>query len=483
MHDIEKQFYTDRNKREYSSFFDDLQFVSASKAAEATQERAKLLDTLSNRIKWGYSHTKTDISRLSPGCRICAEGKWSCLFINGICNCKCFYCPSRQDEEGLPMTSSLEFESATDYADYVEKFGFTGVSISGGEPFLTFERTIEYLTVLKNRFNDLLHLWLYTNGKLVTTEKLLNLKMAGLKEIRFDLSARDYQTDKIKLAVGIIPVVTVEIPAIPEDFERVKTLVQELADMGVNHLNLHHIRITEFNYKMLIERGYTFLHGEKITVLESELTALKILAFVDQNGTNLPVNYCSFVYKNQYQAMAARKRHAAMIRNQWEDLTGVGKIRALWITGKREDLKMLVSVLQEKQIEDQLYFYQPGNDRISFSFSLLKYIDTTIFRLGVSYYATSLRPRPSFYFPGKEVLLNDHRKVVIERKPVMLEVSFSEKEAGIYKKYFLENSEETNLDVLFDQHPYFKNCGIERLKSWTEIMSHERIRSGLAEYF
>ena len=42
----------------------------------------------------------------------------------------------------------------------------------------------------------------------------------------------------------------------------------------------------------------------------AELAALELLHFSLDRGLALPVNYCSFVYKNRYQNRAGRLRNA-----------------------------------------------------------------------------------------------------------------------------------------------------------------------------
>jgi pyruvate formate-lyase activating enzyme-like uncharacterized protein len=82
-----------------------------------------------------------------------------------------------------------------------------------------------------------------------------------------------------------------------------------------------------------MERGYTFLHGEKVTVLESELTALRIVRYGLEKEIPLPVNYCSFTYKRRFQHAAARRRAAMTIYNSGEDVTEPGYLRTLSATG------------------------------------------------------------------------------------------------------------------------------------------------------
>ncbi|MGE3550722.1 MAG: radical SAM protein, partial [Geobacter sp.] len=260
------------NRREYGRAYDLLPFADEAAVAAANHERDELLTWLGEHARFGYAGTKVDCNRLSPGCQRCGEGSWSCLFINGRCNGRCFYCPTSQEDDGPPVTNGLAFSAPEEYADYVQRFGFRGVSISGGEPLLTPQLTLAYLRAVRQRCGSDLHLWLYTNGTLLTKGLCQELREAGLDEIRFDLGAVRYHLKKLRLAVGVIPTVTVEIPAVPEDELLMQRTMRELADAGCNHLNLHQLRLTPHNLPHLLERNYTFVHGEKVTVLESELT-------------------------------------------------------------------------------------------------------------------------------------------------------------------------------------------------------------------
>lgn len=109
----------------------------------------------------------------------------------------------------------------------------------------------------------------------------------------------------------------------------------EMAEVGVNHLNLHQMRLTPYNFGPLTERGYVFLHGEKVTLLESELCALRLVRFGLEQGIPLPVNYCSFPYKSRFQQAAARHRAALAVRASGEEVTEAGYLRSLSATSVR----------------------------------------------------------------------------------------------------------------------------------------------------
>ena len=327
--------HIDSNRREYGPRYDLLTFASPVQLAAAASERVELLQLLEQKACFGYAGTKVDCSALSPGCRCCGDGGWSCLFVNGRCNGHCFYCPTAQDDDGPPVTNGLAFTRPEDYAAYVAALGFSGVSISGGEPLLTPDLTMAYVDAVRKRCGDDVHLWLYTNGTMLTADLCSRLRDVGLNEIRFDLGAVRYNLKKLCLAVGCIPTVTVEIPAVPEDENLLRLKMVEMVEAGVNHLNLHQMRLTPHNLIPLTERGYVFIHGEKVTSLESELCALRTIRFGLEQGIRLPVNYCSFPYKRRFQHAAARRRAALTVCTPDEVVTESGYLRTLSQAGVR----------------------------------------------------------------------------------------------------------------------------------------------------
>jgi len=377
--DASQQDLIESNLREYGYRYDLLTFATPEQLVAANRERADLLLHLDQRAGVGYAGTKLDCNGLSPGCRRCGDGDWSCLFINGRCNGRCFYCPTAQNDDGPPVTNGLAFTSPGEYAAYVHAMGFGGVSISGGEPLLTPELTLAYLHAVRKRCGDNVYLWLYTNGTLLTAALCSRLRDAGLDEIRFDLGAVRYNLKKLRLATGCIPTVTVEIPAVPEDEKLLQRMMPEMAEAGVKHLNLHQMRLTPHNFGPLTERCYTFLHGEKITVLESELSALRTIRFGLVQGIPLPVNYCSFPYKRRFQSAAARRRAALMVCAPGETVTEAGYLRTLSATG-------------------------------------------------VHYREVALLERPSYHYPFGKIVLETGRVLYLERRPVTPELELPQAE-------------------------------------------------------
>lgn len=410
----EKQLlsYEEKNRNEYGRAYDFLNWAGEEELAKFAETRNSLLHDISKFTKPGYSGTKTDIRNLSPGCRICAQGRWSCLFINGKCNANCFYCPSSQDEIGVPSTNAFTFPETEEYLDYIEKIGFKGVSISGGEPFLTFEKSLEYISAVRRKFNGI-YIWLYTNGTLVTEKKLKMLHDAGLNEIRFDIGATGYNLQYLKKAIGIIPTVTVEIPAIPEDLDKMKGLMRTLSNLGVKHLNLHQLRLTPHNINKLAYKPYTFLPGEKVTVIESEITALELIKHGLVNNIPIPVNYCSFVYKNRYQGRAARIQAAGLVKSAYAEITENGYLRTLFLEGNIDELYSQVKAFEQKGRSKNLFNLMKEEKRLYIHLSLAKEITASTAHTGVLYEKAVIL---SYKYPlgkSKAIKLTTGRKVYV----------------------------------------------------------------------
>ncbi len=442
----EKEFLIEKNFNEYGSVYRFMDFIDKTEAANLTNLRAELIKRLEKcGVIYGVNNTKLDMRHLSPGCKICSEGKWSCLFINNICNAKCFYCPSEQKELSIPATNHLTFKSAEVYALYLKKFGFSGASISGGEPFITFDLTLEYIKTIREVMGVDFHIWMYTNGILADRTKIQSLANAGLNEIRFDLTAVDYNIEKAALACGIVETVTVEIPAIPDEIDNLKKMVSELSIAGINHLNLHQLRCTPYSVPKLIERGISFIHAPFVLAAYSEVTALELMAYTLENRINLPVNFCSFLYKHSCQNAASRKRGVNHIVLHEESVTESGYIRSITSKGLS---------LTEEEFKTNSY------DSVN-----IDYFDSRITEKGGN--------------GAKEISVTPSTKFFIHKRLAMPSFLLKKDEISIYKNPFLGNflwdSEKDTGEML--------NLSNDKTAKFAAIRNLEKLPSGFIEYF
>lgn len=416
---------------EYGDNYYNLKWPDQKTALAFLAKKEALLEKLRSLAKWGLKDTKVDITNLSHGCKLCTEGSWSCLFITGLCNGGCFYCPTNQNEKSIPSTNALQFKTPQDYAHYVQKLAFQGVSISGGEPFLDFNKTVEYIKAVREIVGEHIYIWIYTNGLLVTQEKLKVLKDLHVNEIRFDIGADNYSLKKAQMAISYIPVVTVEIPAIPDELIKLKELTFQMASIGIKHLNLHQLRITPHNFNQLIVKNYHYIRAEKAVSIESELTALELIVHVYENHINLPINYCSFIYKHRFQKAAARKKNALLVKENHESITENGYLRRIGIKDK---------------ISGKIQWPKSG-----FDFPLDKDCEYI-----VQYEQVFLRENPSYHLPFKKYAISDNKTAYLERSKVA--------------EYVLDSHQ---IFQLFRNNPYWEENG---------PIQYEKIKPGMLDY-
>jgi pyruvate formate-lyase activating enzyme-like uncharacterized protein len=462
--------YKNQLQIEYGRYYPLIDWVDKTTADRLNKKKKALLNKLVPFVESGCNKTKPDVSSLAPGCRLCAAGQWSCLFINGMCNANCFYCPAPQMDEGLPQSNGLHFETPGAYVAYVKNFGFKAVSISGGEPLMSFERSLAYLRAVKQEFGNKIHVWMYTNGILATMKKLKILRDAGLDEIRYDIGATNYNLKYLKLAIGIIPVVTVEIPAVPDEIERLKTLVGELATLGVNYLNLHQMRMTKHNMPEFVERGLLISHGKRATVPESEITALKIMLHVKQCGIDLPVNYCSYAYKDRYQHATSRYRQAKYIKEDYEDVTSNAYIRSMALQGDKQALTRCIQLLREIRPGWEWYHDQESGSLFLNMAALKSVNECKNLNLIVEYHNTRIRKSHDPAYTARTVFLDKETQLYIERRP---------EGAGI----FIEYNDIPEFLMLISEGVQKIVLPVEKIKTCYPVIYHEFIESGLPDYY
>jgi pyruvate formate-lyase activating enzyme-like uncharacterized protein len=351
--------------------------LADEQAARANAERDSLLASLDGAgAVHGAGGSRICHGDLSPGCLSCERGAWSCLFLNALCTANCFFCPQdrARHEERPPIAEGLVFDVPGTYLDYLERFHFAGVAFSGGEALLALDALLSLVAGARQRLGDGAHVWLYTNGDLLDARKLRALRAAGLDEIRFNVAARGYSLEPVALARESIGRVTVEIPAIPEDEERVWACAREMDAIGVDHLNLHQLFATEHNYAALAGRGYTPLAAEARRdppVLESELAALRLVRRALESDLGVAVNYCSHVYKARVHPPAGRRRAATEAKRAWERVTGAGYLSHVSLGGPAEALREIADDLQRGGAAEGSWSLGEGGRALFFLPSLL----------------------------------------------------------------------------------------------------------------
>ena len=363
-------------------------WFSTKEARDATQQRDALLKKLSGWVQYGTKGCKLYTFSLSPGCVMCQEGRWGCNFINRRCTRDCYFCKRyhSMNVERDPETEGFPFASPDEHINFLKLFQIKGVSFSGGEPLLVLERLLSHIRAIRKEFGNSLYVWMYTNGDLIERENLMRLKEAGLDEMRFNLSARDYDLSPVILAEHYIPTITVEIPAIPEDYDIVKSLLPELQAIGVKFLNLHQLSLEEENWKRLVKRDYHLCCHEGLSVYESEMCALRLFLHARERQLSLPMNYCSHAYKFRVRRRDARMRRALLSLDDFQEQTDSGFVRSLWVYDSPDKINDLLRRMEEAKCSSRLWMLHHDKIGIALHSSLRSYIDWSSATITIVYH-------------------------------------------------------------------------------------------------
>jgi uncharacterized protein len=357
--------------------YPDLRWFSEKEASRAAGKRKERLKALSGWVSSSFEGTKLHSGPLSPGCLICGKGGWACNYINRLCTRHCFYCAQDRSipKEGHSQTDGFIFKNPREHLLFLKAFPAQGVGFSGGEPLLELRRLLAHITAIRKEFGQSFYLWMYTNGDLLDRKILTRLRDAGLNEIRVDISARNYDLAPVALAKKYIPMVTVEIPAIPEDLDRLKRTVPKMEAIGVDFLNIHQLQACEFNYQAFRQRRYHFLHQQGVPVFESELAALEMLVFAMKHSLHLPIQYCCVAYKDRFQGRGLRMRRAQRVRRSFEEITPAGYFRFFCVSDSTVQMERMVHRLQEAHCPSSLWHCDERRTRLTFHRDLFPYVD------------------------------------------------------------------------------------------------------------
>ncbi|MFP3255074.1 MAG: radical SAM protein [Thermoplasmata archaeon] len=284
---------------------------------------------------------------LPEGCKLCREGAKLVLFITGLCNFKCFYCPLSTSKKNRDVTYADEMPVLKDenIIEEAKLIDAKGTGITGGDPLRKLSKTINYINLLKNEFGNGHHIHLYTaSGK---KEEIYALGNAGLDEIRFHVPVRlwnklkssDY-VNKIKYSRDAGMKVGIEVPVLPDKGNELLKMLKDAEDIEVDFVNLNELEFSETNYESLRIHNYKTKSYISSAVRGSEVLARKIII---ENDFSITVHYCSASFKDAVQLRRRLLRRAKNIAEEYEIITKDGTLLKGIIEGK--DLKNIYEEL------------------------------------------------------------------------------------------------------------------------------------------
>ena len=258
------------------------------------------------------------------GCDICLKGAKLVIFVTGLCDRSCFYCPLSEKRRGLDVVYADEVPVAEDLDVILEgrAIDAEGSGITGGDPLMKLGRTLKYIRLLKKTFGRSHHIHLYTNGKHAGADVLARLKESGLDEIRFHPSKENWE--RIKLAKSLGMNAGAEIPAIPGEEGEVKEFVRYLAKVGADFLNINQLEFCPQNALQMKQKGFSLDAKTMAAVKGSEEAALAITKWADLERIELPIHYCSSAVKDAVQTRRRFMRRSVNAARPYEEILGDG---------------------------------------------------------------------------------------------------------------------------------------------------------------
>ncbi|MCG3220244.1 MAG: radical SAM protein [Candidatus Heimdallarchaeota archaeon] len=296
--------------------------------------------------KW---HGNKITAEPSEGCKLCALGAKLVLFITGECDSNCFYCPvAKERRKDIIFANEQEIKSPSEVIKEAKMISAKGAGITGGDPAITMNRVIEYLSALKQEFGQNFHCHLYTSHSLTKTQ-LDELFNVGLDEIRFhpprlnltnNMKKSIEESRKLKWITGI------EIPVIPDKEQPISEIIDFAIDNKLHFINLNEFEITEANFEILSKMNYESKGAVSAAVKGSEELAYKLLKHFKTYP--IAIHYCSSKYKDKVQLRNRLIRRAKNYSKPFDTILNDGLIaRARIKTVSEQDLLKLKRVLIE----------------------------------------------------------------------------------------------------------------------------------------
>jgi pyruvate formate-lyase activating enzyme-like uncharacterized protein len=268
------------------------------------------------------------IGELADGCKHCVKGEKLVLFVTGLCSSRCDFCPVSDKKlyrdaiyaNERPLKDEKDTKAIIEEAVACDA---KGAGITGGDPLVKLDRTVEYIKLLKKKFGKKFHIHLYTTLVLVNEKSLLQLYKAGLDEIRFH-PRLDKEDDwpKIMLARKFKWKIGVEIPVIPGKERETKLLIDFMADK-IDFLNLNELELAD-NAVWRNKKNIKCKDNISYAIKGSDELAKKLLKYCASLG--IMTHYCTCKLKDKVQLAERILRRAENIKQPFDTLTADGMI-------------------------------------------------------------------------------------------------------------------------------------------------------------
>lgn len=308
----------------------------------------------------------------AEGCVQCQRGSKLVLFVTGKCHWGCDYCPLSDNRRESPDMFANERRCST-WDEVIEEghaMRATGTGITGGDPMLDMEKSLEAVRQLKSAFGPGHHIHLYTSIPF-QVDRAADFGEAGLDEIRFHLldGTLTKYLPVIQACADAGIYVGIELPCEPDKEEQLFSLLEELHTSPVQFLNLNELEITVGNQENMDVRGFNLSGGITAAAEGSADLALRLKEASKELDFHL--KFCSARYKDAGQLRARFKRRGQATLRPYEVLSDDDTVVFGAIPTSLEDAQDDIEELrQELGIADGWIRYDAQHQRIELPLSL-----------------------------------------------------------------------------------------------------------------
>lgn len=243
-----------------------MKIVSYQEIYEEKLKRRKAIKELEYHAHGHCIH----VGPISPGCRVCFTGECEKIIpgmwvgggiqIGNECMYKCPYCyydTQRKDSQNFGMEVN---EKIADVFFKILHENYKPLSMSyqsSGETLLYMDELEQIAYLLKRNAkqkNINTYFFLYTNGLLLNNENYERLKEWGIHEFRVHISASDFDIKVLKNIENGVKhgfIMSIEEPGWPLNKEKLINLLPTFNNIGIKHLNIIEMQVTEHNIKAI----------------------------------------------------------------------------------------------------------------------------------------------------------------------------------------------------------------------------------------
>ncbi|MHA2386004.1 MAG: radical SAM protein [Candidatus Thorarchaeota archaeon] len=297
------------------------------------------------------------VGEMPAGCKMCAVGSKMVLFVTGVCDSACFYCPLSQDKarNDVVFADEMPVHNNNDILEELHAIGAEGAGLSGGDPFCRLERTLGFISLLKDSQGDDFHLHLYTSQSGADRQSIKNLYEAGLDEIRFHPMTDNWSA--VETAVGLGMDVGIEVPSIPGEIESLKKTAKKAEEIGVSFLNINELESSETNFASLSSLGLRLRDMDSASIAGSAEVAAEFIAWSATEMESISIHYCSSHFKDAIQMRNRLQRRLERTAREFEEradddpLLILGVIRAPFGEELDDDMLTQIKGVLESQFD------------------------------------------------------------------------------------------------------------------------------------